>query len=98
MARRAAAGFWSLGRASARAARRCFGGPSSLAAGLILIGLMFCGACQAEPVKGEAAFSAGDGFARLVFRLSEEVQTDVTTARSILSRPCKPPRDAPPRL
>ncbi len=56
---------------------------------------MFCGACQAEPVKGEAAFSAGDGFARLVFRLAEDVETEVTTAGSILIVRFKRPVDVP---
>jgi hypothetical protein len=71
MARTAAAGFWSLGRACARTVQRGVNGPSSLAAGLILIGLMFSGACRAEPVKGEASFSAAGSYARLVFKLAE---------------------------
>jgi len=53
MARTAAAGFWSLGRACARTLEHCLGAPSGLAAGLILIGLTFSGACRADPVKGE---------------------------------------------
>jgi hypothetical protein len=95
MARRAAAGFRSLGRACAPAGRRCLGGPSSLAAGLILIALMFSSACQAEPVKGEASFSAGGGYARLVFKLAEDVETEVTTAGSILIVHFKRPVEVP---
>src|SRR3954469_3768489 len=84
MARTAAAGSWSLGRAGARTPRRGLGAPSSLAAGLILIALMFAGAAQAEPVKGEASFSAAGGYARLVLKLAEDVDTEVIAAGSIL--------------
>jgi hypothetical protein len=84
MARTVAAGFWSLGRAGARALQRGAGSPSSLKAGLILIALMYSGASQAEPVKGEASLSAGDGYARLVFKLAEDVDAEVIAAGSIL--------------
>ena len=84
MARTAAAGFWSLGRAGARTLRRGLGAPSSLTAGLILIALMFAGASQAEPVKGEASFSAAGGYARLVLKLAEDVDTEVIAAGSIV--------------
>jgi hypothetical protein len=95
MARRAAAGSWSLGRAFARAARHCFGGPVSLVAGLILIGVLLPGACRADPVRGEASLSAGGGFARLVFRLAEDVESEVTTAGSIMIVRFKRPVDIP---
>jgi tetratricopeptide (TPR) repeat protein len=95
MARTAAAGFWSLGRACARTLRRGVSGPSSLAAGLILIGLMFSGASQAEPVKGEASFSAAGGYARLVFKLAEYVDAEVITAGSIVVVRFKRPVDIP---
>lgn len=39
---------------------------------------------QLEPVKGEASFSPGGGFARLVFKFSQDVATEVTTAGSIV--------------
>jgi tetratricopeptide (TPR) repeat protein len=42
------------------------------------------GAGQAQAVKGEAAFSAGGGFARLVLKFSDDVGTEVTTAGSII--------------
>src|SRR6266849_7372629 len=84
MARTAAAGFWSLGRAGVRTLQRGVAAPSSLKAGLILIALMFSGASQAQPVKGEASFSAGGGYARLVFKLAEDVDTEVIAAGSIL--------------
>src|ERR1700681_866029 len=95
MARTAAAGFWSLGRACARTARCFLGAPSWLAAGLILIGLTFSGACQADPVKGEATFSAADGYARLVLKLAEDVGSEVTTAGSIIVIRFKRPVDIP---
>src|SRR6476661_4129283 len=84
MARTAAAGSWSLGRAGARTLRRGFGAPSSLTAGLIVIALIFAGPSQAEPVKGEASFSAAGGYARLVLKLAEDVDTEVIAAGSIL--------------
>src|SRR5229473_2906379 len=95
MARTAAAGFWSLGRACARTVQRCLGAPSRLAAGLILIGLTFSGACQADPVKGEATFSAAGGYARLVLKLAEDVGSEVTAAGSILVIRFKRPVDIP---
>src|SRR5712664_1138610 len=95
MARTAAAGFWSLGRAGARTLQRDAGAPSSLKAGLILIALMFSGASQAEPVKGEASFSAGGGYARLVFKLAEFVDAEVIAAGSIVVVRFKRPVDIP---
>ena len=49
-------------------------GPSWLAAGLVLIGLMCPGVCRADLVKGEATFSAADGYARLVLKFAEDVE------------------------
>src|SRR6266481_255900 len=95
MARTAAAGFWSLGRAGARTPPRGAGAPSSLKAGLILIALMFSGASQAEPVKGEASFSAAGGYARLVFKLAEFVDAEVIAAGSIVVVRFKRPVDIP---
>jgi tetratricopeptide (TPR) repeat protein len=46
--------------------------------------LIFPGAGLAAPVKGEATFSAGGGFARLVLKFSEDVGAEVTTAGSII--------------
>src|ERR1700676_2245692 len=95
MARTAAAGFWSLGRACGPEAQRAVSGPSSLKAGLILIALILSGPSQAEPVKGEASFSAGGGYARLVFKLAEDVESQVPTAGSILVVRFKRPVDIP---
>lgn len=38
----------------------------------------------ADPIRGEATFAAGGGFARLVIKLGEDVPSEVTTAGSIL--------------
>jgi tetratricopeptide (TPR) repeat protein len=93
MGRTAAAGFWSLGRACARAVRRCLGGTSALATGLALTGLTLSGACQADPVKGEATFAVAGGYARLVLKLADDVGSEVTTAGSILVIRFKRPVD-----
>jgi tetratricopeptide (TPR) repeat protein len=95
MARTAATGFWSLGRACARTLTRCLGGPLSLAAVLILTGLMFSGRCQAEPVKGEATFTFNGGYARLVLKFAEDVSSEVIPAGSILVIRFKQPVDIP---
>src|ERR1700722_4370960 len=96
MARTAAAGFGSLGRACAWAARHCLFGSSWCAAGLIVACLMLPGTCQAaDPVKGEASFSAGGGYARLVFTLAEDVESEVVTAGSIIIVRFKRPVDIP---
>src|SRR5260370_3899107 len=56
---------------------------------------MFSGASQAEPVKGEASFSAASGYARLVFRLAEFVDAKVIAAGSIGVVQFKRPVDIP---
>jgi tetratricopeptide (TPR) repeat protein len=95
MALMAAAGFWSLVCACARTVRRCPGGLSLAAAGLVLIGSMSSGLCQADPVKGEATFAAANGYARLVLKLAEDVETEVTAAGSIIVIRFKRPVDIP---
>ena len=95
MARTAAAGFWSRVRACARTVRRCLGGWCLLAAGLVLIGSTSPGLCQADPVKGEATFSAAGGYARLVLKLAEDVESEVTAAGSIIVIRFKRPVDIP---
>ena len=85
MARTAAAGFWSQARASARTVRRWLRRPSSLAAALVLIGLTWSGTSRAaDPVKGEATFSACGGYARLVISWADVVGPKSTTAGSIV--------------
>jgi tetratricopeptide (TPR) repeat protein len=66
-----------------------------LAAALVLTGLTFSGASRADPIKGEATFSASGGYARLVFKLAEDVSTEVSTAGSILVIHFAQPVDIP---
>jgi tetratricopeptide (TPR) repeat protein len=62
---------------------------------LVLIGLMFPGVCRADPVKGEATFTAAGGYARLVLKLAEDVDSEVSTAGSIIVIKFKRPVDIP---
>ena len=94
MGQRAAAGTGSQGRALARAARLCLGRP--LAVVLLLAGLAVSQPCRADdPVRGEATFTSGGGFARLVLKLAEDVESDVSTAGSIIIIHFKRPVDIP---
>ncbi len=89
---------WSFGRLAAHCARRvrqCLGQPSWVAHRAGVAGLIFAGAVRADPVKGEATFSASGGFARLVFKLAEDVETEVSTAGSILVIRFAQPVDIP---
>src|SRR3954451_24486656 len=90
MARTAAADCWSLAREAARRCRRCF------AAALTAAALLASAApVSAQPVKGEATFSAADGYARLVLKLDEDVDSDVSVAGSIIVIRFKRPVDIP---
>ena len=64
-------------------------------AGLILIGSMSSGLSQVDPVKGEATFTVSGGYARLVLKLADDVESEVTTAGSILVIRFKRPVDIP---
>ncbi|OKO71390.1 hypothetical protein AC629_39315, partial [Bradyrhizobium sp. NAS80.1] len=98
MAREAAARFVSRARAVARGLSRHVRKATVLAA-CLLIGLG-APARAADAVRGEATFSAGGGFARLVIKLGEDVPSEVTTAGSILivrfDRPVDVPVDRVP--
>ena len=90
MGLRAAAGIGSQGRALARMAWRC------LTLVLLLAGVTFPQAGLADdPVPGEATFSAAGGYARLVLKLAEDVEFDVTTAGSIIVIRFKRPVNIP---
>ena len=65
------------------------------AIGLFVLASLFAGTCQAQPVKGEATFSASDGYARLVLKLDEDVDSEVTVAGSIIVIRFKRPVDIP---
>jgi tetratricopeptide (TPR) repeat protein len=98
MARTAAAGFWSLARAVAEAV--CARARDLPVLAALLIGLIAATPARADPVRGEATFSAAGGYARLVIRLAEDVSSEVTTAGSILiirfDRPVEVPVDRVP--
>ncbi|MDA9431569.1 tetratricopeptide repeat protein [Bradyrhizobium sp. CCBAU 51627] len=98
MAREAAAGFVSRARALALGLSRHVRKAVLLAA-CALIGLGTV-ARAADAIRGEASFSAGGGFARLVIKLGEDVPSEVTTAGSILiirfDRPVDVPVDRVP--
>ncbi|WP_339034617.1 tetratricopeptide repeat protein [Bradyrhizobium symbiodeficiens] len=95
MAREAADGLWSRARALAPGLSRHV---RALAV-CLLVGLG-APARAADTVRGEANFSAGGGFARLVIKLGEDVPSEVTTAGSILiirfDRPVDVPVDRVP--
>src|SRR4051794_31895266 len=78
MARTAAADDWSQAHACTW---RCL---FACALGLFVLASLFASACQAQPVKGEATFAAAGGYARLVLKLSEDVDSDVSVAGSIV--------------
>jgi hypothetical protein len=88
MGRRAAAGKRSQGRALARIARHC------LVLAALAAGLTFPSPGRAEdPVKGEATFSSAGGYARLMLKLKEDVDADVTIAGTIIVIRFKRPVD-----
>ncbi len=88
MARTAAAGFWSRVRGLVRTAGVW---PSTCAALLLLFGLTLATPCRAEPVKGEATFSAADGYARLVFKLATDVSSRSDDSGVHSRHPLQPP-------
>ncbi|KYG25503.1 hypothetical protein SE92_34610, partial [Bradyrhizobium sp. AT1] len=98
MAREAADGLWSRARAMAPGLSRHVRKAGVLAV-CLLVG-WGAPARAADAVRGEASFSAGGGFARLVIKLGEDVPSEVTTAGSILiirfDRPVDVPVDRVP--
>src|SRR6266404_4001849 len=63
---------------------------------LLLAGLAVSQPCRADdPVRGEATFTSGGGFARLVLKLAEDVESEVSTAGSIIIIHFKRPVDIP---
>lgn len=98
MAREAAAGFVSRARALALGLSRHVRKAHVLAACLLIS--LGAPARAADAVRGEASFSAGGGFARLVIKLGEDIASEVTTAGSILiirfDRPVDVPVDRVP--
>src|SRR5436190_15883565 len=95
MPRAVVAGFVALDRRVARSVGRCLGEAAWIMGALVLTIMTFCTACRADPVKGEATFSVSGGFARLVFKLAEDVSSEVTTAGTILVIRFSQPVDIP---
>ena len=74
----------------ARTARHC------LVLALLAAGLTFPQTSRADdPVRGEATFSASGGYARLMLKLAEDVDSEVSTAGSIIVIRFKRPVDIP---
>ena len=96
MARAAARGFCTQVRVVARSVRGCLGAALFVAALAFPTFLLAAPLSEAAPppasaapasmapIRGEASFTPAKGFARLVFKFSEDVAVDVTTAGSIV--------------
>jgi len=96
MGRGAAAGTGSKGRALAWTARRCLDLVSPFSCLLVLAALVLASPCRADDaVKGEATFQASGGYARLILKLAEDVESEVTTAGSVIVIRFKRPVDIP---
>jgi hypothetical protein len=96
MGRGAAAGTGSKGRALAWTARRCLDLFSPFSCLLVLAALALASPCRADDaVKGEATFQASGGYARLILKLAEDVESEVTTAGSVIVIRFKRPVDIP---
>src|SRR6476659_4856705 len=94
MGRGAAAGTGSKGRALAWTARRCLDLFSPFSCLLVLA--VLASPCRADDaVKGEATFQASGGYARLILKLAEDVESEVTTAGSVIVIRFKRPVDIP---
>jgi tetratricopeptide (TPR) repeat protein len=77
-----------------RTARLCLDPLLTLA--VLLISLTLSPTARADdPVKGVATFSVANGFARLVFKLADDVETEVSAAGSIVVIRFKRPVDIP---
>lgn len=68
---------------------------AALAAGLLLSLVAGQPARAQQGVRGEATFSAGGGYARLVLKLAEDVDSDVSIAGSVLIIRFRKPVDIP---
>src|SRR6516164_7673005 len=106
MARTTTDTFWSLVRACARGLRReiakcvvkgvaeCVAKSLALACAALLFSSLPAMA-QSDPVRGEATFSAAGGYARLIFKFTEDVGSEVTTAGQIVVIRFERPVDVP---
>ncbi|HKU07688.1 MAG TPA: tetratricopeptide repeat protein [Bradyrhizobium sp.] len=84
MTRLARRDFRSLRRAAAGIARCCRHGLLPVALALSIAGAATSAFAQGEPVRGEAVLQANAGFARLIIRLAEDVESQVVAAGQII--------------
>ena len=96
MARSQCAEGWprTLARLCA-AARRAAGIAAVAAFSVVALALAAPSFARAEPVRGEASFSAAGGYARLVIRLDQDVDSEVVLAGTIAVIRFKKPVDVP---
>jgi hypothetical protein len=90
MAGHAAAADRTIARVITRAVRRCLG---VLAIGLALAAM--APPARAQAVNGTATMSVAGGYARIVLKLAEDVESEVTQAGTILLIRFKRPVDVP---
>ena len=88
MARTAAVACWTQARAWTRAVRRCAG-----LATVVCLALSFSDAASAQAVKGTASMGTSGGYGRIVLKLAEDVESEVTQAGTILVIRFKRPVD-----
>ncbi|MDB5531636.1 MAG: tetratricopeptide 4 protein [Devosia sp.] len=91
MARLAAVASWTQARVWTRAVRRC---AAVFAAGVLLT-VLSVAPSQAQAVKGAATMAVSGGYARIVLKLAEDVESEVTQAGTILVIRFKRPVDVP---
>ena len=90
MAGIAAAANGTIAGAWTRAVRRCAG---LLAVAAVLAGIAT--PARAQPVRGEASMAVAGGYARIVLKLAEDVESEVTQAGTVLIVRFKRPVDVP---
>src|SRR5262245_33990148 len=84
MTRLARRDFRSLCRAAAGIASRCLRVLPALALAASIAGAASSAFGQAEPVRGEAVLQANPGYARLVIKLADDVESQVVAAGQII--------------
>ena len=90
MPRKTAAACWTRPRALSWAASRCAG-----LAVVLSLSTTFSLSAFAQSVKGTAALSTSGGYARIVLKLAEDVESEVSQAGSVLIVRFKRPVDVP---
>ncbi|RYX94816.1 MAG: tetratricopeptide repeat protein [Bradyrhizobiaceae bacterium] len=90
MPRKPAAACWTRPRAWTWAASRCAG-----LAVVLSLSTTFSLSAFAQSVKGTAALSTSGGYARIVLKLAEDVESEISQAGSVLIVRFKRPVDVP---